>query len=202
VLAVVEARPKVGLILMSWHGVLSASQIYGSPTKRILEAAECDVAVLRARGLKQIRRVLIPVGGGPHARLGLRLASRIAQGDEATLTALRVLRGSDDLDLGVEMQGLEHLIADVLGEAGPAVSPRTVVHDAVAEAILQEAEEGEYDLLVIGASNEWQIKSLLVGALPDAVADRAPCSVLMVRRYESGSVSTVRRILGSLRGWK
>jgi amino acid transporter/nucleotide-binding universal stress UspA family protein len=202
VLAVVEARPAVGLILMSWQGVLSASQIYGSPTKRILEAAECDVAVLRARGLKQVRRVLIPVGGGPHARLGLRLASQIARGDEATVTALRILRASDDLDLEVEMQGLQHLIADVLGETGPAVSPRIVVHDAVAEAILGEAEEGEYDLLVIGASNEWQIKSLLVGALPDAVADRAPCSVLMVRRYESAGVSTTRRILSSLRGWK
>jgi amino acid transporter/nucleotide-binding universal stress UspA family protein len=202
VLAVVEARPAVGLILMSWQGVLSASQIYGSPTKRILEAAECDVAVLRARGLKQVRRVLIPVGGGPHARLGLRLASQIARGDEATVTALRILRASDDLDLEVEMQGLQHLIADVLGETGPAVSPRIVVHDAVAEAILREAEEGEYDLLVIGASNEWQIKSLLVGALPDAVADRAPCSVLMVRRYESAGVSTTRRILSSLRGWK
>ena len=54
VLAVVEARPAVGLILMSWQGVLSASQVYGSPTKRILEAAECDVAVLRARGLKPV----------------------------------------------------------------------------------------------------------------------------------------------------
>jgi amino acid transporter/nucleotide-binding universal stress UspA family protein len=202
VLAVVEARPAVGLILLSWHGVLSASRIYGSPTKRILEAAECDVAVLRARGLEQVRRVLIPVGGGPHARLGLRLASRIAQGDEGTLTALRVLRPGDDLDVEVEVQGLQHMITDVLGEAAPSVSARILVHEAVAEAILREAEEGEYDLLVIGASNEWQIKSLLVGALPDAVADRAPCSVLMVRRYESTGISTARRILSSLRGWR
>lgn len=69
------------------------------------------------------------------------------------------------------------------------------------EAILKTAREEAYDLLVIGASEEWQIKSLLVGSLPDAVADQAPCSVLLVRRYEPVSISTARRILGSLRGW-
>ena len=202
VLAVAETRPAVGLILMSWRGALSASRIYGSPTKRILEEAECDVAVLRARELKQISRVLVPIGGGPHARLGLRLASQIAQGDEATLTVLRVLRPSEDLDVEVEMRGLQHVTRDVLGEAASSVSVRVQVHEAVIEGIVREAQEGEHDLLVIGASEEWPIKSLLVGALPDAVADRAPCSVLMVRRYEPAGISATRRIVSSLRGWK
>lgn len=202
VMAVVETRPAVGLILMNWRGVLSASRIYGSPTKRILEEARCDVAVLRARGLRQVKRVLVPIGGGPHARLGLRLASQIAQGDEAALTVLRVLRPSEDLDVEVEMRGLQHVIKDVLGEAASSVSVRAQVHGAIIEGIVQEAQEGEYDLLVIGASEEWPIKSLLVGALPDAVADRAPCPVLMVRRYEPAGISTTRRIVSSLRGWK
>jgi nucleotide-binding universal stress UspA family protein len=201
-MAVAEARPAVGLILMSWHGALSASRIYGSPTKRILEEAECNVAVLRARESKQISRVLVPIGGGPHARLGLRLASQIAQGDEATLTVLRVLRPSEDLDMEVEMRGLQRVTRDVLGGTAPSVSVRVQVHEAIIEGIMREAQEGEYDLLVIGASEEWQIKSLLVGALPDAVADRAPCSVLMVRRYEPAGISTTRRIVGSLRGWR
>jgi amino acid transporter/nucleotide-binding universal stress UspA family protein len=202
VMAVVETRPAVGLILMSWHGALSASRIYGSPTKRILGEAECDVAVLRARELKQISRVLVPIGGGPHARLGLRLASQIAQGDEATLTVLRVLRPSEDLDMEVEMHGLQRVSRDVLGDAASSVSARVQVHEAIIEGIVREAQEGEYDLLVIGASEEWPIKSLLVGALPDAVADRAPCSVLMVRRYEPAGISTTRRIVSSLRGWR
>jgi nucleotide-binding universal stress UspA family protein len=202
VMAVVETRPAVGLVLMSWHGALSASRIYGSPTKRILEEAQCDVAVLRARQLKQISRVLVPIGGGPHARLGLRLASRIAQGDEATLTVLRVLRPSEDLDVEVEMRGLQHVTRDVLGEAASSVSVRVQVHEEIIEGIMREVQEGEYDLLVIGASEEWPIKSLLVGALPDAVADRAPCSVLMVRRYEPAGISTTRRIVSSLRGWR
>jgi amino acid transporter len=202
VLAVIESRPAVGLILMSWTGALSASRVYGSPTKQVLEEAQCDVAVLRAREMDRIGRVLVPVGGGPHARLGLRLASRITQDPAATLTALRVLRPSDDLDMEVELHGLQHVIRDVLGDAASRVTVRLQVHEAVLDGILQEATQGEHDLLVIGASEEWTVKSLLVGALPDALADRAPCSVLMVRRYEPSGVSTLRRIVSSVRGWR
>jgi nucleotide-binding universal stress UspA family protein len=202
VLATVENRPAVGLILTSWHQDLSASQIYGSPTKQILEKAKCDVAVLRARELNEIRRLLVPIGGGPHARLGLRLARRIAQGDDAELTVLRVVCRKKDLDIEMEMRGLQHVIKHVLGSDTAGVSVRIRVSDDVTEAILQEVEEGDHNLLVIGASNEWLVKSLLTGALPDAVAARAPCSVLMVRRYEPTGISNTRRIASSLRGWK
>jgi nucleotide-binding universal stress UspA family protein len=102
----------------------------------------------------------------------------------------------------MEMRGLQHVIKDVLGSDTAGVSARIRVCDDVIEAILQEVDEGMHDLLVIGASNEWLVKSLLAGPLPDAVAARATCSVLMVRRYEPTGISNTRRIVSSLRGWK
>jgi len=201
ILAVAEARPMIGLILLSWQGPLSAGRIYGSPTKTVLEGAHCDVAVLRERHLGEIHRVLVPAGGGPHARLGLRLAAEIARSDEAELTVLRIVRPAEDLDMEAEMRGLRHLAEEVLGGSDPRVQARVLVHESVVDGILEEARNGGYDLLVIGASNEWAVKSLLVGALPDAIADRAPCSVLMVRRYEPTPISTVRRVVRSVKGW-
>lgn len=38
-------------------------------------------------------------------------------------------------------------------------------------------------LPVIGASAETRIHNVLFGSIPDRIADRAPCSVLMARRY-------------------
>jgi amino acid transporter len=200
VLAVAEARATVELILLDWRGPLSAGRIYGSPDKTILQEARCHVAVLRERHLSEVRRVLVPAGGGPHARLGLRLAAQIARSDEAELTVLRIAYPSEELDVEAEMRGLRHLAEEVLGP-DPRVQTRVAVHEAIVEGILKEAREGEYDLLVIGASNEWGVKSLLVGAVPDAVADRAPCSVLMVRRYELTGISAIRRVVGSIKGW-
>jgi amino acid transporter len=201
-IAFVDSHPGVALILTYWKGSLSSSRIYGSPAKNILQNAPCDVAILLARKFSQIKRILIPIGGGPHARLGLRLASQFAQGENAELTALRVLRPNPEPDIEVEKEGLRRVVADVLKETASRVSPQIVVSDNVIEAILDTAREGKYDLLVIGASEEWQIKSLLAGSLPDAVADRSPCSVLLVRRFEPAGISITRRILSSLRGWE
>jgi amino acid transporter/nucleotide-binding universal stress UspA family protein len=200
ILAVAEGRSTVELILLDWRGPLSAGRIYGSASKAILQEAHCHVAVLRERRLEEMHRILVPVGGGPHARLGLRLAAQIAQGDAAELTVLRVARPSEELDLEPEMRALRHLAREILGP-DPRVRAQVVVHQAVVDGILEEAQRGEYDLLVIGASDEWAVKSLLVGAVPDAIADRAPCSVLMVRRYEPTGISAIRRVVGSIKGW-
>lgn len=202
VTAFIDTHPDVALILTGWKGPLSNIRIYGSPTKNILEKAECDVGVFLPRKFSKVNRILIPVGGGPHARLGLRIASYLAQDEGANLTALRVLRPYAELDMEVEMIGLKRVITDVLGENPSHITPKIVIADDVIKAILETAGEGNYDLLVIGASEEWQIKSLLAGSLPDAIAGQSPCSVLLVRRYEPTGVSTVRRVLSSLRGWK
>ena len=201
ILAAAETRTTVELVLLSWQGPLSAGQIYGSPSKTVLQEARCDVAVLREHDLGEVHRVLVPAGGGPHARLGLRLAADIARSDDAELTVLRVVHPDEDMDLEAEMRGLRHLADEVLGGSDPRVRTRIVVHEAVVDGILEETQAGGYDLLVIGASNEWAVKSLLVGAVPDAVADRAPCSVLMVRRYERAGISAVRRVVRSVKGW-
>jgi nucleotide-binding universal stress UspA family protein len=200
--AFIDAHPDVALILTGWKGSLSSIRIYGSPTKNILEKAKCDVGIFLPRRFFEVNRILIPIGGGPHARLGLRLASQLAQGGGSNLTALRVLRPHADLDLEVETVSLKRVIVDVLDGNPDYISSKIVVADDVIETILKTAREGNYDLLVIGASEEWQIKSLLAGSLPDAIAEQSPCSVLLVRRYEPEGVSTVRRVLSSLRGWK
>jgi nucleotide-binding universal stress UspA family protein len=201
VLGVTEARSTVELILLDWKGPLSAGRIYGSPSKAILREAHCHVAVLRERRLNAVHRVLVPAGGGPHARLGLRLAAQIARSDDAELTVLRIARPSEELDVDAEKRALRHLAEEVLGGPDPRVQTKIMMHEEIVEGILEEAQDGKYDLLVIGASDEWAIKSLLVGAIPDAIADRAPCSVLMVRRYEPTGISTIRRVVGSVKGW-
>jgi len=72
-------------------------------------------------------------------------------------------------------------------------------NDAVVEGILaesaQKVDQKSYDLIAIGALEEWFVKDLLFGSIPDRVADGAPCSVLMVRKYEPAPVSRMRRII-------
>jgi len=53
----------------------------------------------------------------------------------------------------------------------------------VTGGIFNELQGESHDLVIIGASREWGIRNVLFGTIPDVVADKANCSVLMVRRY-------------------
>jgi amino acid transporter/nucleotide-binding universal stress UspA family protein len=196
--AVAESQPDTRLMLLGWRGTLAIDRVRTSVDKEVVRTAPCDVAVLLNRGLNGVRRILIPAGGGPHARLGLRLAYDLARGEDAQLVVLRVVRRKD-ADLASEQAAAEKLIHDELGDADGRVSARVVQSAAVVESILLEAHQG-YDLLVIGASEEWFLRNWLFGAIPDEVAERAPCSVLLAKKHEPSPVSWLRRATQRFRG--
>jgi len=152
------------------------------------------VVVFLDRHMKDPQRILVPAGGGPHARLGLRLAHDLASGQaDGSVVVLRVVGAADDVDVAAEEAAVQHLIRDELGDADGRVSARVVQSPSVVQGILSEASQG-YDLLVIGASEEWFLRNWLFGAIPDVVAERAPCSVLQVRKHEPSPVSRLRRM--------
>jgi len=200
ILGVAKARAGVRMILMGWRGQLSMQRVAGSVVKDVVSGAPCDVAVLRDRGVGDIKRVLVPVGDGPHARLALRLAWDVVRTEEdGSLTALRLLPKEDEVDMEIEMDVLRQLVEDVLGEVPAEAALRLKRNDSLADGILAEVaeakDEAAYDMVIIGASEEWFLRDMLFGSVPDRVADGAPCSVLMVRKHEPASVSWLRRTI-------
>ena len=196
ILSVAESRD-AGLILMGWWEPPSRSDIETHAAGAVIRGAKCNVAVLRDRGLDdEVRSILIPAAEGTHARLGLLLAYAIAASTGAELTVLRVT--GPDGDIEGEERALERLVTGVLGVTEGRVATRVVKDKSVIGGILAETKRTDYDLLVIGAPGEWTLRDALFGSLPDIVANKAPCSVLMVRRYEP-KVSWLRRTLKRLR---
>jgi hypothetical protein len=61
--------------------------------------------------------------------------------------------------------------------------------ESVTSGIGGALEETAPDLVVIGAAQEWTLRQVLFGSIPDVVADSADCSVLMVRRYVPDTLS-------------
>lgn len=203
ILSVAENRAGLGLILMGWRGQLTSQRVSGSVVSQVMEQAPCDVAVLRDRGLtgQDLRHVLIPVGNSPHARLALRIAHDMATVEGGVLTALRLLPEEEDVDLEVEMEVLQQLVEDELGEAPAGLTYRLRRSPSLERGLLKEAQAGvggeekkqPYDLIVMGAAKEWLVKNLLFGSIPDRIANRAPCSVLLVKGFEPRSISWLRQ---------
>jgi amino acid transporter/nucleotide-binding universal stress UspA family protein len=168
------------LLLMGWQGDFNVSQIYNSPVQRIITGCPADVGVFKDRGLEDIRSILIPWGGGPHAQLGLEFAARIGQATGARIDVLRVVQ--PHIDLEAEREALEESAQPYL-RSHEHTRCHVVPNESFPDGLMAFLDESEPDLIIIGASHEWRVRSFLFGSIPDLVADYAKCSVLMVRRH-------------------
>lgn len=168
------------MLVMGWQGGFSLGRIYNTPVQRIIKNMNADVAVLKDRGLDDIRSVLVPWGGGIHARLGMEIGIRVARALNAKLRILRLVKPGVDHD--EEEEELSKRLQPLL-EGFDNVEIRVKESEDVTGGMLGDLEAHKDDLIIIGASHEWGIKSVLFGTIPDIIADRAPCSVLMVRRF-------------------
>lgn len=106
--------------------------------------------------------------------------------DEATQEG--ILPEEDDVpDVEAELQREMALEADqILADAREHLPARTAVNTLVyeglpADEILGEAERGDYDLIVIGATGATDLKHAMLGSVSSKVAWNAPCSVLLVQ---------------------
>lgn len=174
-----ESR-QADMMVMGWQGGFSLGRIYNSPVQRIIKELKADLAVLKDRGLDEIQSVMIPWGGGLHARLGMEIGIRIVQAVGAKLRVLRLVKKG--IDPEEEEKELRQRLQPLLEDTDQV---EVIVSEAedVTGGILENIEENEDELVIIGASDEWSIQNVLFGTIPDIIADRADCSVLMVRRY-------------------
>ncbi|NGP75220.1 amino acid permease [Balneolaceae bacterium YR4-1] len=176
-----ESR-KADMLLMGWQGGFSVGRIYNSPIQRVIKNLKADIGILKDRGLDNVKSILIPWGGGLHAWLGLELAVRIARVHNAELKILRLVKEGTDMDAEREslLETIDPLVADF-----DRLRLEIRQADDVTSGIMSDFENESHDLVIIGASREFGIRNVLIGTIPDIIADRAPCSVLMVRRFVS-----------------
>jgi nucleotide-binding universal stress UspA family protein len=176
------------LLLIGWNERFQGSRTRGANVASVVKGANRDVLVLKDNGLNTINRILVPTAGGPHAKLGLRVAKDLATDCGATVTAMTVQIGRGHPAAKSEFdheslqffQGLaEEYAQDALRDAGVDAEISAVIESDVGEAIVKAS--ADYDLVVIGASNEWRLRQWLFGSLPDKVTSRSSASVLMVR---------------------
>jgi APA family basic amino acid/polyamine antiporter len=179
------------LVVMGWHGEVRMPRIQRTNVAGVLKVAKGNVLVLKTRGLGEVERILVPISGGPHAKLGLKVASELAAEWGASMTAfnIQVGRGPSAARSEFDRESIrlfrgvaEDFVRDTLDEVGVQAEINVVMEIDIVRAIVHAA--ADHDLIVMGASNEWTLRRWLFGSIPDKVANRAPASVLMVRSKE------------------
>jgi nucleotide-binding universal stress UspA family protein len=184
-----SAEQESDLIIFGWGGKTPAgkdgqSPVFSSTIDEVVRDAPCDIAVVKQRGTPQIRRILVPVRGGPHAELALRFADAIARRHDAEVAVLHLVPAG--ITASVRAQAEHALLAfikqHIRGRAEPLL--REAVN--VRTAILREADKA--DLVVMGASagpTTGDGETYLFGAMPEAIATRAKPTVIVVKTKDA-----------------
>ncbi|MFP5343737.1 MAG: universal stress protein, partial [Candidatus Limnocylindria bacterium] len=90
------AEQEADLIIFGWGGKTPVGTggkpggptVFSTTIDEVVRESPADIAVVKQRGATSIKRVLVPVRGGPHAELALRYADAIASHHDATVVAL------------------------------------------------------------------------------------------------------------------
>jgi nucleotide-binding universal stress UspA family protein len=134
-----------------------------------------------------IKRILFPTDGSAFSARAAEYVISFAKTYRGSVTALHVIyvkppRTLDAKSVKKEMARQAEICFRPLRKVrGIKLNTKILVSRSIADAILDEAQEGEYDLIVMGSKGITGLKRVLLGSVCEEVVRRAPCPVLVVR---------------------
>ncbi len=136
-----------------------------------------------------IRRILLPTDGSAFSESASKYAVFLAKKCGALLTLLHVISVQPPKKLGAESVEKEKAkqtevcfksVEERARAEGVELRTKILVARSISGAILEEAEEGNYDIIIMGSHGITGFKKLLLGSVSEAVVRRAALPVLIV----------------------
>jgi uncharacterized hydrophobic protein (TIGR00271 family) len=179
------------------------------PVKLFREAA-CMVLLMRlgaqSTGVR-CQRILVPTAGGPHATEAIKLASKMTQLpdptcalDEAGPAGVDALFIEPDLGPEAEMVGrsvLDKAIRRAVGDkpSEHKVRPIVEINRDFRQGLSKVVERGGYDLLLVGAANQWHARKALFSMIPNELLnDESGLALGVMRQPKPLMTATAERI--------
>ncbi len=179
-------------------GKRSRRRFFDPVVVRIIDQARTSVLAIKGERT-QLAKILICASGTEHGHLSIWAGAGLACSANAKATVLHVVDALPAMYTGLEQ--MEETLAELLQsdtekarelrwaaqvvKAECEVSEVKLRRGIAAEEILQEGQEGDYDLIVLGSSQVGGgLRRALMGDLASEVVTRAQRPVLVVRPIE------------------
>ncbi len=151
------------------------SLLLGDVFNYIIKNAPCEVmSVGYIQGPKiQFKNILVPTSGYKHAERAAEVAKNLVDTPGGSVTALYVAEeGADQEAINTIASRFKEL--NIQFKAVPKTGP-------VAQTVIEEAGQGDYDLLMIGATERPRRLKFILGSVADEIVKNAPIRVIVVR---------------------
>jgi nucleotide-binding universal stress UspA family protein len=132
-----------------------------------------------------VDRILLPTAAKPLGNAKLKLVEQHARAFDAEVLVMHVLPPGHPAETGgsnAEASARDYLDTVVAGFRGAGVRAKPLLrHGSVVNVILEQAQQKDVQLIVLGASERGSVTTRLIGTIPDRVARGAACPVMIVR---------------------
>lgn len=157
--------------------------------------------------MSQIRKILVPVDFSPASRAALQYALFLRERLAASVLVLHawelpaylrpdltVWAGDVSLSMGQHAKdqaeaSMNKLLAEVGIMPGGPVTSRVVAGTPYV-SIVEEAERGAHDLIVMGTRGRTGIAHFLVGSVAEKIVRTAPCPVITIREERAAKAAS------------
>ena len=167
--------------------------LMGTTALRLLSTAPCPVLVVKQVPHETYRRLLVPVDFSASSQRSIRLARRLAPNAEivllhafelpfeGTLRYASVNEPTINHYQGVARQEAMEKLHALRDEAGLSArdSSLMVLHGDPAACIVEQEQEQDCDLIVIGKHGESMLEDLLLGSVTEHVLSESQSDVLV-----------------------
>lgn len=149
-------------------------QAFGTTIGEALRNPPCNVAMASGQIHERIKKLLVPIRGGPSAELALRLGLSISRHTRAAMNTIHLLPKTRKRNPDIPFRGIERVLKNL-----PEVKARQLRTDDPADAILSAAPG--YDLVIMGASARPLGSSIGLGPIAEAVLTQRQKGILVVK---------------------
>ncbi len=172
------------LLVLDWAAHLQGMAL-GATATEVLARPVCDVVLVRGPFPAGPLRVLLPMRGGPHAELALRLGLSLRPQHITTLHLTPPGSYSD-----APFRGLEQVLRRL-----PEVQTRTAITSEPAATILEHA--ADFDLLVMGVTAQPLNSKVSLGSVADHLLQESPTAVMAVKTRRPMSAGQIDETSGA-----
>lgn len=157
------------LLCLEFDSHLKALRVTASD---VLSRPPCDVALVRGKITSKPKQILVPVRGGPHAELAVRVGLGLYP---KGVTALHIRRPNDPKpETDAPFKGLERVLNQM-----PEVQKQFEVTEDAAQVILNHSKKA--DVIILGTTVQPITSSASLGPVADRLLHEAPCAVIAVK---------------------
>lgn len=134
-----------------------------------------------------MKKMLVPIDGSEYAEEAALKAAELAKSYGAEITIINVAQPFSMLlgfksaeEMKADAENAAKKTVEKLKKQGAKARALGVVGDP-ADEIVKAAEEGKYDIIVMGSKGLTESRRFLVGSVTQKVVEHSPCSVLVVK---------------------